>query len=186
MILGETRNIFCLHTFRSNYPIRHTKFSRAGLRLASPCVELSAVSLGAFAVALCFVLLLLPSRHPSVPLVYSRLLYYPQIYLKMKTFVAVLLAALVACTTAFAPVSQQAQSLAPLAMAPQEEAPLAEAAADSNAAALAAFATAMAPFAAQAADIDEGTVIGYGAGLVACVVSLAVGFSIGYGTLVKP
>lgn len=103
----------------------------------------------------------------------------------MKTFVAVLLAALVACTTAFAPVSQQAQNLAPLAMAPQEEAPLAEAA-DSNAAALAAFATAMAPFAAQAADIDEGTVIGYGAGLVACVVSLAVGFSIGYGTLVKP
>ena len=104
----------------------------------------------------------------------------------MKTFVAVLLAVLVACTTAFAPVSQQAQNLAPLAMAPQEEAPLAEAAADSNAAALAAFATAMAPFAAQAADIDEGTVIGYGAGLVACVVSLAVGFSIGYGTLVKP
>mmetsp|Transcript_18980 Transcript_18980/g.44953 ORF Transcript_18980/g.44953 Transcript_18980/m.44953 type:complete len:105 (-) Transcript_18980:700-1014(-) len=104
----------------------------------------------------------------------------------MKTFVAVLLAALVACTTAFAPVAQQAQNLAPLAMAPQEEAPLAEAATDSNAAALAAFATAMAPFAAQAADVDEGTLIGYGAGLVACVVSLAVGFSIGYGTLVKP
>ena len=52
--------------------------------------------------------------------------------------------------------------------------------------AIAAFATAMAPFAAQAADIDEGVVIGYGAGLVACVVSLAVGFAIGYGTLVKP
>jgi len=99
---------------------------------------------------------------------------------------AVLLAALVACTTAFAPVAQQAQNLVPLAMAPQEEAPLAEAATDSNAAALAAFATAMAPFAAQAADVDEGTLIGYGAGLVACVVSLAVGFSIGYGTLVKP
>eukprot|EP00563_Minutocellus_polymorphus_P000505 CAMPEP_0181038088 /NCGR_PEP_ID=MMETSP1070-20121207/9749_1 /TAXON_ID=265543 /ORGANISM="Minutocellus polymorphus, Strain NH13" /LENGTH=104 /DNA_ID=CAMNT_0023115849 /DNA_START=44 /DNA_END=358 /DNA_ORIENTATION=- len=104
----------------------------------------------------------------------------------MKTFVLVLLAALVACTTAFAPVAQQTQSLAPLAMAPQEEAPIAEAATDSNAAALAAFATAMAPFAAHATDIDEGTVIGYGAGLVACVVSLAVGFSIGYGTLVKP
>lgn len=44
----------------------------------------------------------------------------------------------------------------------------------------------VAPFAAQAATVDEGTVIGYGAGLVACVVSLAVGFSIGYGTLVKP
>ena len=55
-----------------------------------------------------------------------------------------------------------------------------------NAAAVAAFATAMAPFAAQAADVDEATVIGYGAGLVACIVSLAVGFTIGYGTLVKP
>jgi hypothetical protein len=55
-----------------------------------------------------------------------------------------------------------------------------------NAAALAAFATAMAPIAAHAADVDEGTIIGWGAGLVACVVSLAVGFSIGYGTLVKP
>ena len=55
-----------------------------------------------------------------------------------------------------------------------------------NAAAIAAFATAMAPFAAHAADVDEGVVIGYGAGLVACVVSLAVGFAIGYGTLVKP
>ena len=41
-------------------------------------------------------------------------------------------------------------------------------------------------FAAHAADVDESTVIGYGAGLVACVVSLAVGFAIGYGTLVKP
>jgi hypothetical protein len=56
-----------------------------------------------------------------------------------------------------------------------------------NAAAVAAFATAMAPFAANADTIvDEGTIIGYGAGLVACVVSLAVGFAIGYGTLVKP
>jgi len=27
---------------------------------------------------------------------------------------------------------------------------------------------------------------GYGAGLVACVVFFAVGFSVGYGTLVKP
>jgi hypothetical protein len=59
-------------------------------------------------------------------------------------------------------------------------------AAKPNAAALAAFATAMAPLAAMATEVDEGTIIGYGAGLVACVVSLAVGFSIGYGTLVKP
>eukprot|EP00543_Licmophora_paradoxa_P016078 CAMPEP_0202465282 /NCGR_PEP_ID=MMETSP1360-20130828/65061_1 /ASSEMBLY_ACC=CAM_ASM_000848 /TAXON_ID=515479 /ORGANISM="Licmophora paradoxa, Strain CCMP2313" /LENGTH=65 /DNA_ID=CAMNT_0049088959 /DNA_START=127 /DNA_END=324 /DNA_ORIENTATION=- len=55
-----------------------------------------------------------------------------------------------------------------------------------NAAALVAFATAMAPLAASATEVDEATIIGYGAGLVACVVSLAVGFSIGYGTLVKP
>ena len=67
------------------------------------------------------------------------------------------------------------------------EAPLEEANVDfnSNQAAIAAIATALAPLAANAADIDEGTVIGYGAGLVACVVSLAVGFSIGYGTLVR-
>jgi len=55
-----------------------------------------------------------------------------------------------------------------------------------NAAAIAAFTTALAPFAAHATEVDEATVIGYGAGLVACVVSLAVGFAIGYGTLVKP
>lgn len=42
----------------------------------------------------------------------------------------------------------------------------------------------MAPFAAHAADVDEGVVIGYGAGLVACVVSLAVGFAIGYGEFI--
>jgi len=65
-----------------------------------------------------------------------------------------------------------------------EEAPVIKA--NPNAAALAAFATALAPLAAHATDIDESVVIGYGAGLVACVVSLAVGFSIGYGTLVKP
>ncbi|NJQ98815.1 MAG: hypothetical protein HC784_17110, partial [Hydrococcus sp. CSU_1_8] len=53
-----------------------------------------------------------------------------------------------------------------------------------QAAAIAAFATAIAPIAAANA-VDEATVIGYGAGLVACVVSLAVGFAIGYGTLVK-
>jgi len=53
-------------------------------------------------------------------------------------------------------------------------------------AALAAFATALAPLAVHATDVDEATVVGYGAGLVACVVSLAVGFAIGYGTLVKP
>ena len=53
-----------------------------------------------------------------------------------------------------------------------------------KAVAMTAFASAVAPLAANA--VDEGVIIGYGAGLVACVVSLAVGFAIGYGTLVKP
>lgn len=51
-------------------------------------------------------------------------------------------------------------------------------------AAFAAFTTALAPVVVQAAEIDESTAVGYGAGIVACVVSLAVGFSVGYGTLV--
>eukprot|EP00586_Coscinodiscus_wailesii_P004709 CAMPEP_0172479984 /NCGR_PEP_ID=MMETSP1066-20121228/4836_1 /TAXON_ID=671091 /ORGANISM="Coscinodiscus wailesii, Strain CCMP2513" /LENGTH=134 /DNA_ID=CAMNT_0013240879 /DNA_START=86 /DNA_END=490 /DNA_ORIENTATION=- len=48
--------------------------------------------------------------------------------------------------------------------------------------------TAVAPVvqAAASSGVDEAIVIGYGAGLVACVVFFAVGFSIGYGTLVKP
>eukprot|EP00565_Helicotheca_tamesis_P000509 CAMPEP_0185727086 /NCGR_PEP_ID=MMETSP1171-20130828/2875_1 /TAXON_ID=374046 /ORGANISM="Helicotheca tamensis, Strain CCMP826" /LENGTH=104 /DNA_ID=CAMNT_0028395583 /DNA_START=71 /DNA_END=382 /DNA_ORIENTATION=- len=104
----------------------------------------------------------------------------------MKTFqvVALIFAVVAACANAFAPPSASARPTfkapAPLAMAQKDAEPVR---ADKNAAAVAAFATAMAPFAAQAADIDEGTVIGYGAGLVACVVSLAVGFSIGYGPL---
>ena len=105
----------------------------------------------------------------------------------MKTFFLVVLAAMIACTSAFAPMAsvKPAFKSAPLAVSPMEET---ETSASPNAAAVAAFATAMAPFAAYAEGtvVDEGTIIGYGAGLVACVVSLAVGFSIGYGTLVKP
>ena len=102
--------------------------------------------------------------------------------------VAILLAALVACATAFAPVAPSTRAptvraVKPLAAVPKDSETSVK---DQNAAAVAAFATAMAPFAAHAADVDEGVVIGYGAGLVACVVSLAVGFAIGYGTLVKP
>lgn len=55
-----------------------------------------------------------------------------------------------------------------------------------NAAALAAFATALAPLAANAEELDTSAVAGFGVGLVACVVFFAVGFSVGYGTLVKP
>ena len=104
----------------------------------------------------------------------------------MKTFqtVAILFAAIVACTSAFAPPTNNARpAFKTPAVMPKAEAKVES---NPNAAAVAAFASAMAPFAAQAAEVDEATVIGYGAGLVACVVSLAVGFSIGYGTLVKP
>ena len=102
--------------------------------------------------------------------------------------VAILIAALIACASAFAPVapttrSPSVKAIKPLAAVPKDSETSAK---DQKAAAVAAFATAMAPFAAQAADIDQGVVVGYGAGLVACVVSLAVGFAIGYGTLVKP
>merc|ERR1712154_162432 len=113
--------------------------------------------------------------------------------LKMRTFIVVILAALIACTAAFSSASATRpafKAVTPLSMSKntenlpvQESAPVLEE--NNNAAAIAAFATAMAPIAAQSADIDEGTIIGYGAGLVACVVSLAVGFSIGYGTLAK-
>jgi hypothetical protein len=101
----------------------------------------------------------------------------------MKTFhaVAFLFTAIVACASAFSTPSPKTSFKAAVVV-PKVEAK----AENKNAAAMAAFATAMAPFAAQAAEVDEATLIGYGAGLVACVVSLAVGFSIGYGTLVKP
>lgn len=102
----------------------------------------------------------------------------------MKTFQVLLIALIVACATAFTPVATRSSAVKPLAASKLPE-PIKETR-DNNAAAVAAFATAVAPFAAQAADVDEGVIIGYGAGLVACVVSLAVGFAIGYGTLVKP
>ena len=103
----------------------------------------------------------------------------------MKTYqtIAFLFAAIIACTSAFSTPSPKT-SFKPAAVVPTVEAQVE--AQNKNAAAIAAFATAMAPFAAHATEVDEATVIGYGAGLVACVVSLAVGFSIGYGTLVKP
>ena len=103
----------------------------------------------------------------------------------MKTFqtIAFVFAAIIACASAFSTPSPKT-TLKPAAVVPTVEAKAANAN-NPNAAAVAAFATAMAPFAAHATDVDEATIIGYGAGLVACVVSLAVGFSIGYGTLVK-
>eukprot|EP00531_Pseudo-nitzschia_arenysensis_P003253 CAMPEP_0116116098 /NCGR_PEP_ID=MMETSP0329-20121206/856_1 /TAXON_ID=697910 /ORGANISM="Pseudo-nitzschia arenysensis, Strain B593" /LENGTH=101 /DNA_ID=CAMNT_0003609569 /DNA_START=271 /DNA_END=576 /DNA_ORIENTATION=+ len=100
----------------------------------------------------------------------------------MKSYqqIALLLVAFAAVASAFAPVNTPRQDIA-LSMSNAPE-PISEFKSE-KAAAVAAFATAMAPFAANA--VDEGVVIGYGAGLVACVVSLAVGFAIGYGTLVK-
>eukprot|EP00957_Ditylum_brightwellii_P163651 12459902-Ditylum_brightwellii.AAC.1 len=126
----------------------------------------------------------------------------------MKTFVAVIFAALMACTMAFVPPSvsviRPAFKTVSLSMSG-----ISEQEANPKVAALAAFATALAPLVAHADEmsdeiaeaapavaavaataassaVDEATLIGYGAGLVACVVFFAVGFSIGYGTLVKP
>ena len=101
----------------------------------------------------------------------------------MKSYQLLLLAVIVACAAAFAPVAQQSRPAFTTLAASKLPEP--ETVHDKKAAAIAAFATAIAPVAAANA-VDEGTVIGYGAGLVACVVSLAVGFAIGYGTLVKP
>merc|ERR1712238_89464 len=104
---------------------------------------------------------------------------------KMKTFqLAFLFAALIACASAF-------NAPKPAFTANKVSVPMTEVdmpvqtKSQPNTAAVAAFVTALAPLAAQATDVDEATIIGYGAGLVACVVSLAVGFAIGYGTLAK-
>jgi len=99
---------------------------------------------------------------------------------------AILLLATVATSVgAFSPPSNSRASFSlqnsPSSAKPQsQEAPINR----NHNAAFAAFATAMAPVVVQAAEVDEGVAIGYGAGIVACAVSLAVGFSIGYGTLV--
>jgi len=106
----------------------------------------------------------------------------------MKTFqqIVVIFVALVACASAFTTPSPMTRpTFSALQMSNNvEQQPSSKN--TPNAAAIAAFATALAPMAAHADEIDQGIVIGYGAGLVACVVSLAVGFAIGYGTLVKP
>jgi len=104
---------------------------------------------------------------------------------RMKTFqITFLFAALVACVSGFS--APKVAFTANKVSAPKTEVDFpVEFKAQPNAAAVAAFATALAPLAAGATDVDEATIIGYGAGLVACVVSLAVGFAIGYGTLAK-
>jgi hypothetical protein len=103
---------------------------------------------------------------------------------KMKYFQLIVAAVMIAFASAFAPNNNNKAMSFKLAASKVPE-PMKEIRDHKNAAAMAAFATAVAPFAAHATDVDEATVIGYGAGLVACVVSLAVGFAIGYGTLVK-
>lgn len=103
----------------------------------------------------------------------------------MKSYQIFVIAAVLACASAFAPATPKQVAFKPLAASNLPEPVRDER--TSKAAAMAAFATAIAPIAAHAETVvDEATVIGYGAGLVACVVSLAVGFAIGYGTLVKP
>jgi hypothetical protein len=103
----------------------------------------------------------------------------------MKSFQLILVAVCIAFASAFTPShNNKAVTFKPLSAAKIPE-PMKEVRESKNIAAMAAFTTALAPFAAHATDVDEATIIGYGAGLVACVVSLAVGFAIGYGTLVK-
>jgi mono/diheme cytochrome c family protein len=104
----------------------------------------------------------------------------------MKSFQLVLIALVVALASAFSPSTKPMSSIKSVSVVQQQHPEKVATMEQKNAAAMAAFATALAPFAANAADVDEATIIGYGAGLVACVVSLAVGFAIGYGTLVKP
>jgi hypothetical protein len=109
----------------------------------------------------------------------------------MKSFQIILIAVLIALASAFAPNVNKAKVVVFQPLAAANKLPEAQSTTSEirsltpNAVAMAAFATALAPFAAHATDVDEATIIGYGAGLVACVVSLAVGFAIGYGTLVK-
>jgi hypothetical protein len=106
----------------------------------------------------------------------------------MKSFqqIVLFLVASLACGSAFAPVNSPRQSMKALSMSDNSKSPVEFKIEDEKkAAAFAAFTTALSPFAAHADAVDESVVIGYGAGLVACVVSLAVGFAIGYGTLVK-
>eukprot|EP00815_Leptocylindrus_aporus_P001952 CAMPEP_0116049882 /NCGR_PEP_ID=MMETSP0322-20121206/60_1 /TAXON_ID=163516 /ORGANISM="Leptocylindrus danicus var. apora, Strain B651" /LENGTH=98 /DNA_ID=CAMNT_0003532347 /DNA_START=73 /DNA_END=369 /DNA_ORIENTATION=+ len=98
----------------------------------------------------------------------------------MKSFTALLLACVVAISAAFAP-SSVAKPAFKSALSMAKDVKTAP-----NAAALAAFATAIAPLAANAEELDTSAVAGFGVGLVACVVFFAVGFSVGYGTLVKP
>ena len=106
----------------------------------------------------------------------------------MKSFQQILLVLVsaIACVQGFAPTPTRPLVKSSLAMSQNTHEPISGLKDEKKAAAVAAFATAMAPFAANAADVDEATIIGYGAGLVACVVSLAVCFVIGYGSLVKP
>ena len=127
-------------------------------------------------------------RHCTSVLTVALLQTNRSIHTTMKSFQVLLIAVVIACAAAFAPasVARPAFKATTMAMSKMSQEPAKVM--HPNAAALVAFATAMAPLAAQATtDTDElNTVIGLGIGLVACVVSLAVGFTIGYGTLVKP
>lgn len=110
----------------------------------------------------------------------------------MKSFIQFILLALIVSASAFSPMPSTPQrslvsTVGVSATLPHSSSSSTSGVADvlqEKKAAIAAFATAVAPIAAANA-VDESVVIGYGAGLVACVVSLAVGFAIGYGTLAK-
>mmetsp|Transcript_23479 Transcript_23479/g.46729 ORF Transcript_23479/g.46729 Transcript_23479/m.46729 type:complete len:103 (-) Transcript_23479:169-477(-) len=93
------------------------------------------------------------------------------------------LAALVATASAYQPLAKAPTAFKPVSRLTPVEAPTSK---PVPSAALAGAFTSLAPLAAHADTVDESQVIGLGVGLVACIVSLAVGFTIGYGTLTKP
>jgi hypothetical protein len=102
----------------------------------------------------------------------------------MKNIILVL-ALLIACAAAFAPIApmQSQQRMVMTALSAVEQEPTPMSLGNPMAAALALGMT-MAPIAAANA-VDDATAIAWGAGLVATVVAFAVGFSVGYGTLSK-
>ncbi|GMI12689.1 hypothetical protein TrRE_jg7203 [Triparma retinervis] len=106
---------------------------------------------------------------------------YSNILVISVLFILCLSQALAFAPTTSMPTAFRTNSIRVMASAPQSS----EQYGANAKAALVGLGTALAPVAAHADTVDEATVIGLGAGLVACIVSLAVGFTIGYGTLNK-
>jgi hypothetical protein len=99
--------------------------------------------------------------------------------------ILLVLALLIACAAAFAPIApMQSQRMVMTALSAVEQEPTPSSSLGNPMAAALAMGMTMAPIAAANA-VDDATAIAWGAGLVATVVAFAVGFSVGYGTLSK-